>query len=103
MLLDVKTILAELDAAGLVVGLPLNSDGSESEMSRDVRRLHRNFSLSLQIPVFLQDERVTTYEAKKRLWDRGLSIREAELAKDTEAARVILGDFMDRLSRLDSR
>lgn len=103
LLLDVKTILAELDAAGLVLGLPLNTDGSESEMSLDVRRLHRNFSLSLHIPVYLQDERVSSYEAKRRLWEKGMSVRKAELHKDTEAARIILADFMDRLNAADGK
>lgn len=99
LLSQVKQIVAEYDAAALVLGLPYNFDGSESQMSADARRLARNFSLSLDIPVFLQDERVSSYEAKARLWQRGLSEKEAEKEKDTEAAAIILEDFLDRIKK----
>jgi putative Holliday junction resolvase len=96
LLLQVKEILGEYDAAALVLGLPYNFDGTESKMSAEARRLAHNFSLSLDIPVFLQDERVTSYEAKGRLWQRGLSEKEAAREKDAEAAAIILEDFLDR-------
>ena len=97
LLSQIKKIVAEYDAAALVLGLPYNFDGSESEMSAEARRLARNFALSLDIPIFLQDERVTSYEANSRLWQRGLSEKEAEREKDTEAAAIILEDFLDRI------
>jgi len=79
--------------------LPLESDGSESEMSAEARRMAHNFGLSLSIPVFLQDERVTSYEAKSRLWERGVNLKESRQLVDSEAAAIILSDFIDRLSR----
>lgn len=97
LLSQVKQIVAEYDAVALVLGLPYNFDGSESEMSAEARRLARNFALSLEVLVFLQDERVTSYEAKARLWQRGRSEKEAEKEKDTEAAVIILEDFLDRI------
>ena len=97
LLSQVKQIVAEYDAVALVLGLPYNFDGSESEMSAEARRLASNFALSLDVPVFLQDERVTSYEAKARLWQRGRSEKEAEKEKDTEAAVIILEDFLDRI------
>ncbi len=98
LLLDVKDILSEYDAKALVIGLPLNTDGSESEMSADARRLARNFSLSIEVPVFLQDERSTSYEAKGRLWEAGKSLKAARKLVDSEAAVIILTDFLDRLA-----
>src|SRR5215212_7374493 len=68
----VKDILVEFDAVGLVIGLPYNFDGSESEMSAEARQLARNFSLSVDVPVVLQDERATSYEARGRIWKRGV-------------------------------
>ncbi|MGB7069942.1 MAG: Holliday junction resolvase RuvX [Pyrinomonadaceae bacterium] len=94
----VNDILAEFDAVALVLGLPYNFDGSESEMSREARRLALNFSKSIQVPVFLQDERVSTYEAKGRLWLMGYDTTKAERLKDSEAASIILSDFLERLS-----
>jgi putative holliday junction resolvase len=96
LLQQIKEILAGFDAVGLIIGLPYNFDGTESEMSREARRLARNFSLSLEIPVILQDERVTSYEAKGRLWKEGVSDKEFRQRVDNEAAAIILGDFIDR-------
>lgn len=95
----VKQTVSEFDAVALVMGLPLESDGTESEMSVEARRMARNFDLSLSIPVFLQDERVTSYEAKARLWQRGVNLKQSRQLVDSEAAAIILSDFLDRLSR----
>ena len=96
LLLQIKEILADFDAVGLVIGLPYNFDGTESEMSREARRIAHNLSLSLDIPVILQDERVTSYEAKGRLWKEGVSGKELLKRVDNEAAAIILSDFIER-------
>ncbi len=98
LLIAVKDIVSEYDAKALVMGLPLESDGSESKMSNEARRLARNFALSLAIPVILEDERVTSYEAKANLWSRGYSLKESRRLVDSEAAAIILSDFLDRLN-----
>lgn len=99
LLSGIRSVIAEFDAVALVIGLPLNTDGSESEMSLEAREMARKFALSLTVPVFLQDERVSTYEARNRLWSRGIPPGKTKAALDSEAAAVILGDFLDRLSR----
>lgn len=93
-LVQVIAFLDEFDAVGLVLGLPLNTDGSESEMSQEARRLARNFSLSVGVPVFLIDERLTSYEAKGYLTKLGLSVEEIWNRVDSEAAAIILSDFI---------
>jgi len=93
LLSNIKNSVAEFDAVAVVVGLPLGSDGSESIMSVEARDIARKLHLSLDVPVFLQDERVTTYEARRRIWARGETVD----AVDSEAAAVILGDFLDRM------
>ena len=97
LLLQIKDILAEYDARALVLGLPYNFDGTESEMSEEARRLARNFSLSLEIPVFLQDERATSYAARGELWKRGINGKEMREKIDGEAAAYILSDFLSRI------
>lgn len=97
LLSGVQNIVAEYDAAALVVGLPLESDGSESAMSAEARDMARKFALSLAIPVYLQDERVTSYEAKSRLWHRGVDTKQSRSLVDSEAASIILADFLDRI------
>jgi len=91
---QIISFLEEFDAVGLVLGLPLEFDGSESEMSAEARRLARNFSLSIKIPVFLQDERVSSYDAKGYLTKLGLSEKEIWERVDSEAAAIILSDFI---------
>ncbi len=93
----VTKLIGDYDAAALVIGLPLESDGSESPMSAEARKMANKFSLSLQIPVFLQDERVTSYEAKARLWEKGVGLKETRDLVDSEAATIILSDFISRL------
>lgn len=93
LLSNIKETVAEFDAVAVVIGLPLESDGSESEMSAEARSMARKLSLSLGVPVYLQDERVTTFEARRRIWARGGSAKHV----DGEAAAVILGDFLDRI------
>ena len=96
LLTTVKTIIAEYDAKALVIGLPLESDGDESAMSGVARDMARKFSLSLDVPVYLQDERMTSYAAKSRLWDRGVDVKASRRLVDSEAAAIILSDFLDR-------
>ena len=96
LLLQIRDTLAEYDAKVLVVGLPYNFDGTESEMSSEARRIARNFTLSLEVPVILQDERMTSYEARRRLWERGVELKDTKRLVDSEAAAIILSDFLDR-------
>jgi len=103
VLKQIVSLLEEFDAVGLVLGLPYNTDGSESEMSREARRLTRNFSLSLNVPVLLQDERVSTYDARGRLWKLGLSETEVRERLDGEAAAIILSDFIDRRNEMRNK
>ncbi len=100
ILKQIIALIEEFDAVGLVLGLPYNFDGSESEMSAEARRLARNFSLSLTIPVFPQDERVSSYAAKGFLWKSGVSEKEARKRVDSEAAAIILSDFITLRNQL---
>ena len=97
LLLQIRDTLAEYDAKALIVGLPYNFDGTESKMTTEARDLARKFELSLDLPVFLQDERATTYEARGRLWKAGVKGSLMKRVLDSEAATIILTDFLDRL------
>ena len=97
LLSDIKESVSEFDAKAVVVGLPYAFNGGETEMSAEARDIARKLSLSLEIPVFLQDERVTSYEAKGRLWERKVSLERTKEQVDAEAAAIILSDFLDRL------
>ena len=98
LLSDIKETVSEFDAAAVVVGLPLGFDGDEISMTGEATNIAKKLILSLRIPVFLQDERVSSYEARGRLWDRGVTPEKTKIEVDAEAAAVILSDFLSRLS-----
>jgi putative Holliday junction resolvase len=100
LLSAIRVVIASYDAVAVIVGLPLNTDGSESFMSQEARKIADKLRLSLSQPVFLQDERVTSYEARARLWERGVEPSKTKQFVDSEAAAIILTDFLDRISNI---
>jgi putative holliday junction resolvase len=94
LLAAVAQLLQSYDAQALVIGLPLNLDGTEGEAAVTARRLARNFQLSLPAPVYLQDERLTSREAEDSLRAAGHPGAELRELVDSEAAAIILRDFI---------
>jgi putative Holliday junction resolvase len=94
LLSAVADLIQHFDAQALVIGLPLNLDGTEGQAAREARRLARNFELSLKIPVHLQDERLTSREAEEVLRTAGRSGDDLHQHLDSEAAVIILRDFI---------
>jgi putative Holliday junction resolvase len=82
-----------------VVGLPLNMDGTEGSSARLARAFAATLAARLGVPVDLQDERLSTFEASTRLRDQGLSAREQKGVIDAEAAAVILQGWLDGRQR----
>ncbi len=74
----------------LVVGLPLNMDGSEQEMTHRAERFGRQLNGRFGLSVHLVDERLTTHEAKTRLQLDGRVDQDA----DPVAAQIILEDWL---------
>ena len=64
---EIKDIVTEYSPNILLVGLPLHMDGEESEMSEAARDFARSLEEKTNLPVELQDERLTTKEADDRL------------------------------------
>jgi putative Holliday junction resolvase len=89
-----EAMVAERDAGRVVVGLPLNFDGTEGPSARSARRFAEHLSQTLDIPVEMHDERLTTFEARERLkvGYRSRSRRRANV--DALAAVVILEGWL---------
>lgn len=96
LLQQVTEMVASFDAKGLVIGLPLHLDGAESEASQAVRDVAEKFERSLDIPIYLQDERLTTFAATADLKSAARPEGEIERQVDSEAAAIILRDFITR-------
>ena len=91
---DVAGLCRHFDVRSVVMGLPLRLDGTEGEAAHEARRLARNLSLSLSLPVDLQDERLTSREAEVNLRGRGFDARQIKERVDGEAAVLILLDYL---------
>jgi putative Holliday junction resolvase len=105
LLRRIVALVQNFDARGLVIGLPLRLDGVEGSAAQDARSVADKFQRSLDIPVHLQDERLTTLEAASDLRSAGRSEPEIEDEIDSAAAALILRDFIvgnDRLNDLGS-
>ena len=94
LLRRVADVIESYDARGLVIGLPLSLDGAEGTAAQDARATAAKFERSLHLPVYLQDERLTTLTATAQLKEAGRNAREVKEQVDSESASVILGDFM---------
>lgn len=97
---EIDRIAAEWKPSILVVGLPYNSDGSESEMTRRARRFGHRIGNRLKLPVEFADERFSSREAEDRLrLQRHTGVRRRRVRKedvDEMAATIILQGWMDR-------
>jgi len=94
LLQNVRYLLERFDAQTIVVGLPLKMDGTEGDAARNVRRLAFNLARSVEQPVYLQDERLTSFAAMENLKAEGLKAEEIPSVLDGEAAAIILQDFL---------
>ena len=94
LLHDVLDLILRFDAKTLVIGFPLSLDGSEGSAARLTKDVARKFALSTDLPVYLQDERLTSAEAAERLKSSGITGAALLKALDSESAAVILFDFI---------
>jgi putative Holliday junction resolvase len=95
LLAATQKLIEDFDAQALVIGLPLNFDGTESNGAIEARELAKKFAESLSVPLFLQDERLTSREAEEILRERGVhDRRKIKELVDMEAAAIILRDYL---------
>jgi len=87
-------IVREYGSKGIVIGLPKNMDGSEGSQAEDCRRAAKQLSEYTQLPIYFQDERLSTWTAKERLFAQGLNEKKMRLKLDQTAAAVFLEDFI---------
>ncbi|MGH9855522.1 MAG: Holliday junction resolvase RuvX, partial [Blastocatellia bacterium] len=91
----IRELVAENGAATLVVGLPLNMDGSRGAAVERVENFISDLRRSVSIPIVTVDERLTSYEADRILREMGVGWRERRARSDEYAATIILQDYID--------
>ncbi|WP_425056775.1 Holliday junction resolvase RuvX [Pseudomonas abyssi] len=97
---QIAKLIREWEPNVLVVGLPLNMDGSASDMSERAARFARRLNGRFQLPVETVDERLSTFEAKQHLKDQGRtpsSYREDPV--DSLAAALLLQTWLSSQSK----
>jgi putative Holliday junction resolvase len=94
LLLDVSDLIRRFDAKTLVIGFPLSLDGNEGQAANAAREIALKFARSLALPVYLQDERLTSREAAERLRAEGIGPKNLAAHVDSESAAIILRDFL---------
>jgi putative Holliday junction resolvase len=82
-------------AASIVLGLPLNMDGSPGSMVRRVRRFASALQHELEVDVTLWDERLSTREAERALLSSDESRKRRREVRDAVAAALILQSYLD--------
>jgi len=92
-----RELVAERRVAGVVIGLPLNMDGSSGPRAQASRAYARNLA-PLGLPVLLWDERWSTASAERAMIDQDMSRAKRAERIDSHAAAVILQAAVDRLA-----
>jgi len=95
MLRDVDELVRRFDAQTVVIGLPLRLNGSAGDSALEARRVAQKFAQSLAVPVYLQDERLSSAEAEQNLRQEGHRREKIAGLVDSEAAAIILRDFLE--------
>jgi len=90
-------LIAENQAVGLVLGLPLNMDGSEGPRAQSTRAFARNLAQKTPLPVVFWDERLSTSAVTRMLIEADTRRERRTEVVDKLAASYILQGFLDSL------
>lgn len=85
----------------LVIGLPKNSNGSESNQTNHVREFNKHLeekinSAKLKVDISFEDEELTSKEAERILFNQGKTLEEVRERRDQLAAKLILDQYLNR-------
>lgn len=90
-----RSRLAERGVSLIVVGLPLNVDGTEGPSARAARAFAEHLGRATGLPIEMFDERLTSFEAEQRLHEASASRTAKRAARDAVAAAIILEGWLE--------
>lgn len=96
---EIDRLIADNNPVGIVLGLPLNMDGSEGPRAQSTRAFARNLSARISIPITFWDERLSTSAVTRTLIEADVSRAKRAKVVDKLAASFILQGALDRLRR----
>lgn len=101
LLAKIAEVIDAEDVEAIVLGLPLNMAGSESAQTRLVRKFSEQLKVFLSIPVFLQDERLSSFSAEEKLAPANFTKGKMRQRLDAVAAAEILEAFLEQKTSTD--
>jgi len=94
---SLEKYISEWQPDYIVVGLPLNMDGSEQQLTLDAKKFGNRLFGRFGIPIEFQDERLTTASAKEHLFSRGGFRNLKKDNIDAESAKLIIESYFEQL------
>lgn len=92
---QIGELVRQNEVVAVVVGLPLTLSGEVGPQAHTVQLFARELEQTLQVPLHLFDERLTTVAAERMMIDLGMKPEQRKARKDEVAASIILQDFLD--------
>ena len=96
----IEAAIEEHEVGAVVIGLPLNLDGSEGPRAQSTRAFARNLAARIAVPILFWDERLSTAAVERHLIEADASRKRRAEVIDRMAAAYILQGALDRLKRL---
>ncbi len=90
-----REVVKEEGIVGLVVGLPVHTDGREGQKAAEARAFGSWLAAATGLPVVYWDERFTTVEAESALWEAGLTHKQRRARRDRVAAQILLRAYLE--------
>jgi putative Holliday junction resolvase len=90
-----RTVVANEDVGGLIVGLPMHLDGREGLKAKEARAFAEWLREVTSLPLVMYDERFTTVHAESALWYAGLTHKRRKERRDRVAAQMLLQAYLD--------
>jgi putative Holliday junction resolvase len=92
---EIVALVEEHAVEKIIIGLPLNMDGSAGPAAEKVRRFAAKLAKKTAVPIIESDERLTTVTAHHNLREAGLDGKKRKGVVDMAAAQIILQDWLD--------
>ena len=92
---SIQKLIIEWQPSALIIGIPLNMDGSEQWITQHARDFAKLLAEKFQLPIHEIDERLSTVEAKQALFDEGGYRSLGKEAIDAMAAKLILETWLN--------
>ena len=99
LILEIQDLVNEWEIKLIVLGLPINMDGTESKMSKEVRSFQKKIEKSLNVECKLHDERLSSFEARQQMGIIKKNKTQPIPEIDGLAAKIILESWMGENTR----